>query len=157
MSVQQVHSGKGAGEAEPVPTDVSHMHLLLYDGDCPLCSRAVRFLLRIDRHAKLMFAPLRGETARAIGSLWQERDESIILISHLGTPQERVLDKSAALLEVLRLIGGWWRILLMFSLVPAFLRDLLYDAVVRLRYRLPGKRVEQCEVMPAEFRSRFLP
>ncbi|HXG01523.1 MAG TPA: DCC1-like thiol-disulfide oxidoreductase family protein [Bacteroidota bacterium] len=157
MSVQQVHSGKGAGEVEPVPTDVSHMHLLLYDGDCPLCSSAVRFLLRIDRSAKLMFAPLRGETAHAIRSLWQERDESIILISHLGTPQERVLDKSDALLEVLRLIGRWWRILLVFSLVPASLRNLLYDVVARLRYRLRGKRVEECRVMPAEFRSRFLP
>ncbi len=35
---------------------------VLYDGECGLCHRSVKFLLKRDRH-QLWYAPLQGETA----------------------------------------------------------------------------------------------
>lgn len=46
----------------PVP---GGRHLVLYDGVCGLCDRAVQFLLAEDRDGVLTYAPLQGETARA--------------------------------------------------------------------------------------------
>ena len=41
-------------------------HLVLYDGVCGLCDRAVQFLLAEDREAVLHYAPLQGEAAREL-------------------------------------------------------------------------------------------
>src|SRR5271154_3320819 len=39
--------------------------VLLYDGTCGLCNRAVRALLRIDRRATLRYATLQGAPGQA--------------------------------------------------------------------------------------------
>lgn len=38
--------------------------VLLFDGDCGLCNRVVRLLLRLDRRGVLHFAPLQGPAAQ---------------------------------------------------------------------------------------------
>jgi predicted DCC family thiol-disulfide oxidoreductase YuxK len=40
-------------------------HLLLYDGECGLCNRLNRFVLRRDRRDRFRFAALQGEVGRA--------------------------------------------------------------------------------------------
>ncbi len=40
--------------------------MVLFDGGCGLCQRSVRWFLHRDRHARLLFAPLQGETARKV-------------------------------------------------------------------------------------------
>ena len=37
--------------------------ILFYDGECALCAQSVRFFLGIDRHKRVCFASLLGETA----------------------------------------------------------------------------------------------
>src|SRR5262249_57642651 len=44
----------------------SPLHLVLYDGECGVCSRIVRWLLDADRRGELRFAPLQGATAAAL-------------------------------------------------------------------------------------------
>ena len=39
--------------------------VLLFDGTCGLCNRCVRLLLRLDRRARLHFAPLQSAPAQA--------------------------------------------------------------------------------------------
>ena len=39
--------------------------VLLYDGECGLCNRLVRLLLRSDRAGRLNYAPLQSEPAQA--------------------------------------------------------------------------------------------
>ena len=39
--------------------------------------------------------------------------------------------------------------------VPAFLADLVYDGVARLRYRIFGRRDEACPRLPEDLRGRF--
>ena len=39
--------------------------------------------------------------------------------------------------------------------VPRPLRDVAYDFVARVRYRIFGKTKEACPLMPPELRSRF--
>ena len=38
--------------------------VLLFDGECGLCQRIVRVLLRLDRAGRLRYAPLQGAAAR---------------------------------------------------------------------------------------------
>src|SRR5262249_4016167 len=48
------------------PPDAPPLHLVLYDGECGVCSRIVRWCLDADRRGVLHFAPLQGATAAAL-------------------------------------------------------------------------------------------
>ena len=54
-----------------------------------------------------------------------------------------------------RLLGGFWKLLYVFIVIPAPIRDAVYDYVARNRYRWFGKK-EECMVPGPEVRRRFL-
>lgn len=134
------------------------MHLVLYDGHCALCNATVRFLLRCDRKGKLMFASLQGMTARSLAPLLKHRAESIVLMSYLRTDREQVFEKSDAVLEIFRLLGGWWRAATLFRIVPRAVRDCVYNWIARHRFEWFGAYpYEQCPLPAPDHRARFLP
>lgn len=130
--------------------------VLFYDGACGLCHRAVRALLRLDRGARLRFAPLGGETFRALVPVAERvrLPDSLALVVPGRAPAAR----SAAVLEALRIVGGPWpAIAVLGALVPRTLADRLYDAVARSRRRLFAVPHDACPVAPGPDRARFLP
>jgi len=134
-------------------------HLVLYDGMCALCNRAVRFLLTIDKHRALVFAPLQGETARRIARWrpeWPDGLDSIVLVRDYNSPEETLLARSDAVLEAVKLVGGAWAALSWLRMVPRGVRDRLYDAVARRRYRWFGK-YQSCRMPAPHERRQFLP
>jgi predicted DCC family thiol-disulfide oxidoreductase YuxK len=129
--------------------------LLLYDGVCALCNAAVTFVLERDRSNSVRFAPLHGETAAPLLAAHPELAgvDSMVWIDAAGKASTR----SAAALAIARHVGGFWAILAgASSIVPAVLRDALYDLVARVRYRVFG-RYDVCPLPPPVHRGRFLP
>lgn len=57
------------------------------------------------------------------------------------------LIKSTASLYVLKDLGGLWKLLYGFIVIPRFFRDLIYDFIAHNRYRLFGKN-ESCKLNP---------
>jgi predicted DCC family thiol-disulfide oxidoreductase YuxK len=134
------------------------MDLVLYDGQCGLCDRTVQWLLKIDCRKVLTFAPLQGETAKTL-SLPQSSSEAlqtIIFISGFKTPQQIILYKSDAVLEILKCVGGLWGFFASLRMIPKGVRDSVYDWIARNRYAWFGK-YESCKIPSPETRSRFLP
>jgi predicted DCC family thiol-disulfide oxidoreductase YuxK len=129
--------------------------LLVYDGDCVLCNRAMRLVLKRDRSRTSRFAPLHGETAAAVLAAHPELRgiDSMIWLDENG----RAFTRSAAALAIARHLGGGWAVLgTLARIVPGSLRDALYDAIARARYRVFG-RYDACPVPLPEDRARFLP
>lgn len=62
---------------------------------------------------------------------------------------------SGGVIEVLRRLGGIWRVAVVLRIVPHGLRDRAYRLLARNRYRVFG-RTDACVVPPAEVRARFL-
>src|SRR6185436_14502522 len=117
--------------------------IVFYDGDCGLCDRFVRWMLRRDRRERrYRFAPLQGETARRMIHV-----ES----GHAGEHR-----RSTAALRAIAGLGGVWRGAGLLLLVPAALRDGVYRAVARHRYRWFG-RAPACGAPSTDERGRFLP
>jgi predicted DCC family thiol-disulfide oxidoreductase YuxK len=56
---------------------------------------------------------------------------------------------------VARTLGGAWRLLGVFGLLPGGLRDRLYDALARRRYRFFGRH-DACVLPRPEWRARFI-
>lgn len=121
-----------------------------------MCHLSVRLLLRLDRAGTLRFAPLGGETflAAVPGSDRAALPDSLVLHAADG----RLLVRSAAVVEALRLAGGVSRALAaVLRVLPVPLADGVYDLVALARRRLFRKPGSACPVVPAAERARLLP
>lgn len=132
-----------------------HEPLILYDGVCKLCHAAVRFVLARDRHARFRFAALDSPAARArladAGARGLETlPDSVVLIDGAG-----VHVRSTAALRIARALGFPWSLACLAIVVPRPLRDALYDAIARRRYRWFG-REDACPMPPPGVADRFL-
>ena len=130
--------------------------LLFYDGRCGLCHLAARLTLAADRRGRFRFAPLGGETFLALVPVDARHDlpDSLVLRTSGGA----LLTRWAAVVEVLRRLGGPWPALAALGrLLPLRLGDALYDAVARVRHRFFRRPDDQCPVVRRELRARLLP
>ena len=133
--------------------------LLLYDGVCGLCNRFVQFILRRDRNAIFRFASLRSSLAARVlarhGANPTDLDTVYVALNY-DLPDEYILARSDAVGFVLNQLGGPWRLAaFLLQLLPKFLRDLVYNAIARHRYRIFG-RSDTCTLPRDQDHSRFL-
>lgn len=126
--------------------------IILFDGECNLCSQSVQFIIKRDQHSCFKFASLQSEFG--VKRL-QERGldhqlKSIVLIRN-----NRVYIKSAAILRICKDLGGGWKFMALFLIIPAPIRDVLYNFVTKNRYKWFGKR-ESCMFPSKEMKDKFL-
>lgn len=129
---------------------------IFYDGSCGFCHRWIRFVLRIDKREAFRFAPRTGETFSSLVSpdIRAALPPSIVVLSTEG----RVLTRSAAVLHILKRLGGPWRYLsVALSIVPAGARDLVYAGIARVRHRLFRSPEGVCPVVAPHLMKRFAP
>lgn len=126
--------------------------VLLYDGDCGLCDRGVRFVWRRDPKGRFRFASLQSPTGRSLlraHGLPEDAMDTMVLVEG-----ERAYVRSAAALRVARGLRGAWPLLYGFMLVPGRVRDAAYSFVARRRHRLAP--AVSCEAPPPGLRARML-
>ena len=127
--------------------------IVLFDGVCNLCSGTVQFILKRDRAKKFVFASLQGEKGQA---LLQQYGLSVNEFhSFVFIEDGKAYTRSTGALRVFRKLGGVWKLLYGFIIVPRFIRDAVYNTIARNRYKWYGKK-EECWVPTAELRERFL-
>jgi predicted DCC family thiol-disulfide oxidoreductase YuxK len=133
--------------------------IILYDGVCGLCNRLVQFLLKHDREGRLRFASLQSEFAEKVLSrhgLNAKDLDTVHVVENYDQPDERVLQRSNAILRAGRELGGFWGVSsAVAKIVPRPLRDLVYRFVATNRYRVFGK-YDSCMLPDPNQRSRFL-
>lgn len=117
--------------------------MLLYDGECGLCNRVVRGLLRWDRSGRLRFAPLQSPPAqaflRARGLPTEDFDTLVFVINWADRDRSPYLVRTAGVLAALEICGGAARALAAIArLIPATVRDAAYRFVGHTRYRWFG-------------------
>jgi predicted DCC family thiol-disulfide oxidoreductase YuxK len=128
-------------------------NIVLFDGICNLCTGSVLFILKHDREAVFRFASLQSTAGREILGLCgmpAGYAESILYIE-----DGQLYTKSEAALRIARRLDGLWPGLAILRILPASLRDELYDWIARNRYEIFGKR-RSCMVPTAALAARFL-
>jgi predicted DCC family thiol-disulfide oxidoreductase YuxK len=138
--------------------------VILYDGQCGLCSRSIQLVLDRDRPGVFRFAALDGAFAAGV---FRRRGmgpsggasavpDAVALVEWPNTAREHVHFRTDAVLRILgRLplparLGAW-----VLRAIPRAIRDAAYDRVARLRHRIFG-RVMACAIPSPEVRRRFL-
>jgi predicted DCC family thiol-disulfide oxidoreductase YuxK len=126
---------------------------------CGLCNRLVQFLLKHDKHARLHFASLQSDFAgKVLGrhGIDPKDLDTVHVVENYDQPNERVLQRSDAILRAGRELGGFWGTSSSIGkVVPRAVRDLVYRLVATNRYRMFGK-YDTCMLPDSSQRSRFL-
>lgn len=133
--------------------------VVLFDGVCNLCNNAVNLALDWDPNGRLRFAALQSAVGRSLLQKHGRRADdisSIVLVNAEGA-----YIKSDAILKITEALSPPFvpareAAVLCRFLVPAFIRDLMYDQVADNRYQLMGKR-DVCRFdADGEFVDRFV-
>jgi predicted DCC family thiol-disulfide oxidoreductase YuxK len=133
------------------------IHLVLYDGTCGFCDRAVRWLLDHDPDGVFRYAPLQGDTARSLRARHPEIPEAFdtVVYVHAGPDGERVFLRSEAIFRIFEGLGGGWRHIARLRVVPRVLTDFGYLCFAKIRYAIFG-RIDECRIPTGAERERFL-
>lgn len=114
--------------------------LILFDGDCVLCSRAAHFVHRHDVAQRFKFVAIQSDYGRTLAARFgidadnPETNAAIVAgAAHF---------KGDAALAVLGQLPHW-RWTSVARKLPRALRNWLYDRIARNRYRMFGRR-ERC-------------
>ena len=131
--------------------------VLLFDGECGLCHRVVRWLLRIDGRAVLRFAPLQGPAAQAFlraHGLPGDDFDSLVFVPDWSQREEKNFAlRTDGAIAALRAVGARRRAA-MLALWPHAWRDAGYRLVARWRYRVFGPW-KACPLPRPEWAARF--
>lgn len=127
--------------------------IILFDGDCNFCDANVQFIIKRDPVEHFKFASLQSEIGQELlkkHTIPAEID-SLVLIEN-----DKAYIKSSAALRIAKKLDGLWHLLFLFILIPATLRNHLYDFVASNRYNWFGKKSDSCALPSPEVRKRFL-
>ena len=127
--------------------------VILFDGVCNFCNRAVNFTIKRDKKRTIRFSPLQSATGQQLLQSYNlplNKMESFVFIE-----KGKAYKFSTAALRVCRHLNALWPLCYGFIIVPKFIRDGIYEWIARNRYKWFGVR-EQCMIPTPEIKARFL-
>ena len=148
--------GRGAysyREDPDVPAFPDDRPVVIFDGDCVLCSNSARLLLRLDRQGQFRLLTSQSRLGLALRrhfGVADDAEDSVILLE-----DGRLSLRSEAVLRILSGLGRPWSWLGCLTTLPAGPRDAIYRWIAQRRYRLFGRR-SMCFVPQEGWRDRFL-
>jgi predicted DCC family thiol-disulfide oxidoreductase YuxK len=111
-------------------------HVLVYDAECPFCSRWVQALARVDTHATLRYATRSTEFA---ARLFEQHPPLRSIETIIFVAPDRISIRSDGALRGALAVGGRFRLLAPLLLIPRFIRDPIYNQIAKYRRRLFGQ------------------
>jgi predicted DCC family thiol-disulfide oxidoreductase YuxK len=127
--------------------------IIFYDGDCAFCNKFVLFILKQDVKRELRFASLQSEFGQSILSKYALKLDSFETFLFLN--KNILFNKSSAVLEIAKYLGGWWKTLGVFKIIPQHIRDAVYEFVAKNRHSLV-KHDTSCQLPQKEWIDRFI-
>jgi len=117
--------------------------LIQFDGMCILCSRAIQFIMKADKRKKFVFQALQQTSEEKVF-------ETIIITDRVASYQ--YFD---GVLRIGYELGGIYRLVAIFKILPLNWRNKIYLWVAKNRLRWFGRR-EFCYLPTPEEMERFI-
>lgn len=112
--------------------------IILFDGVCNLCSSSVQFVIRHDPQQHFRFASLQSDFGKSILNKFNLPTES--LQSFILLDGDKIDTASTAALKVAKQLSKGWSLFYAFIIIPAFIRDAVYQLIAKNRYKWFGKK-----------------
>jgi len=131
-----------------------HKQLILFDGVCNLCNASIQYVIQHDKKDRFRYAPLQSTIGKQVLEKFKvdpSQTDSILLYSQ----ENGLAVKSSAALKVAKHLGFPRNLLSVFLIVPAFIRNWVYDYIAANRYKWYGKK-EECMIPTPELKAKFL-
>ena len=126
--------------------------IVVFDGVCNLCNRAVAFLIKYDTNQSLQFASF--QSPEIASYLLTKNIEVLEPQSMLFIHDDQIFDKSDAVYELLNYIPRLKFLRILFFL-PSTINHKIYNFVAKYRYRIFG-RSNQCMIHTPNMSHRFI-
>lgn len=132
----------------------SRQPIVFFDGECSLCSSSVVFLLKHNHKGNLTFSSLQSVAGTKISALAgktaaQPPDTLLFLVDN------KIFEYSTAALKIAEHLSFPWKAVTVFRLIPAFLRDKIYNYIAKNRYRWFGQK-PFCTPADKDYSARIL-
>ncbi|MCH2176403.1 MAG: DCC1-like thiol-disulfide oxidoreductase family protein [Lentisphaeria bacterium] len=128
--------------------------VIIYDGNCGLCSRSIQFILRNDPSAVFSFASAQSKCGLALQAEYaiDSIAENTMVLIDSGV----AFTKSTAVLKIaIQLEPVWCKFAYFGLIIPRFLRDPVYTIIARNRQKFFNAEVS-CLMPTPEQQKRFL-
>jgi predicted DCC family thiol-disulfide oxidoreductase YuxK len=138
---------------------VTGRDIIFYDGDCLLCHRLVRLMLKVDENEHFLFCSQTSDAGLFLSDACRvsaARLAGIYVVRDCLAGCQQILEGSRAVLYVLSATTKFTRLAAFLSLLPSPLLDLAYRCVAVSRYRICGARNKSCPVAASEDSSRII-
>jgi predicted DCC family thiol-disulfide oxidoreductase YuxK len=127
--------------------------IVFFDGDCTLCSSSVKFLIKHNQNASLNFASLNSDAGLSI--LKYKAKDMLQSDTILFLEDNILYSYSTAALKITAHLAYPWRLLGIFTIIPAGIRDYVYRFIARKRYKWFGRK-SYCMPDVKALQGRFL-
>jgi predicted DCC family thiol-disulfide oxidoreductase YuxK len=117
-------------------SDLGVRRIVLFDGECRMCSGWARFVSARDPRGEIELVPQQSDEGREI--LVRHGIPVDVMSTMVFVEGENAWTKSTGVLRVLRQLPMPWPLFSMLRIVPRFVRDAVYDLVARNRRRIFG-------------------
>lgn len=127
--------------------------VIIFDGVCTLCNASVDFVIRRDKKRQFRYTANQMEPGREIlrdHGIDPDDIHSVYLYEN-----GKLYSKSGAALRVARLLGFPYSLAWGFMIIPAPIRNWVYDLIASNRYKWFGQK-ETCRLPSPEERALFL-
>ena len=128
--------------------------LILFDGICNLCNSSVQYVIKHDKNNIFIFTALQSEIGQQIIKEYNidtTKTDSILLFSH----EKDISNKSTAALKIASKLSFPINLMSVFLIIPAFIRNWVYDFIAKNRYKWYGKK-ELCIIPTPDLKGKFL-
>ena len=127
--------------------------IVYFDGVCGLCDWSVNLLVKMDTQKNLKFSSLQGTSGQILLSdLKIDLNEFNTVLFKIN---DQVYTKSTAVFKIIQSIGGFFKILLIFNLLPTRFNDLVYSKIAKYRYKYFGK-LDKCDISKFNTPGQFI-
>jgi|SRR5690606_2218562 len=126
--------------------------IIIYDAECVFCNRSIKFLLKGKPNKNIKFVSFNSEVSKKILLKldFHNKIDSILFIE-----ENRVFEKSTAILKIINNFTNSWRYLYYLIYLPKPIRDLLYKIISKNRYNIFGKN-NSCKIFTAIEKEYFI-
>lgn len=128
--------------------------IILFDGVCNLCDATVQFIIKRDKKDIFRFVALQSDLGEKIINhigIDRTKTDSIILYE----PGTAYYHKAEAAIKIAVYLGGFFTLMNIFSILPKFISNSVYDYIAKNRYKWYGKK-EECMIPTPEMKAKFL-